>query len=320
MGIFDSLFKPAWMSEKNEEKALRSVGKETDQIKLAEIAKNAPLINIRIAAIERLTDQKTIIDVVNYWDDDWIKLHFSDIRKFEILTFYREKRVELLEKLINNNSLVDIAKNSKDWYIRRGAVKKLTDQKLLIDFAKNDRNYEIRYAAAEKLTDQTIAQNVFVDYIKNTESPYYQRMAIKKVTDQTLLADVAKNANDNEMIGVCCDAVENLTDQVLLADVAKNAKNKWTCCNAVKKLTDRTLLADVAENANNEGTRRYAINVIDPQRYQELVFMCTHEWRFRTTIEERNSEDFSLYYDIYECIYCGLSESRYISDSTIIKR
>ena len=56
MGLFDGLFKPAWMSE-NEEKALRAVAKLTDQTLLARVVREAVVCKARTAAVEKLTDQ-----------------------------------------------------------------------------------------------------------------------------------------------------------------------------------------------------------------------------------------------------------------------
>ena len=49
------LFKPAWQS-KNQEKALKAVGKEKNQTNLEEIAINAPLENVRKKAESVLSD------------------------------------------------------------------------------------------------------------------------------------------------------------------------------------------------------------------------------------------------------------------------
>ena len=53
------IFKPAWQGD-NKEKALRAVEKETDLIELAEIAKNAPLDDVRVAAFEKSRQIKEV--------------------------------------------------------------------------------------------------------------------------------------------------------------------------------------------------------------------------------------------------------------------
>jgi hypothetical protein len=59
------LFTPAWKS-KNEEIALKAVGKITDQRKLAEIAKNAPLINVRHKAFKNISDLDILLMIAEY--------------------------------------------------------------------------------------------------------------------------------------------------------------------------------------------------------------------------------------------------------------
>jgi|GEM_PF-3753676 len=346
MGLFDSLFKPVWMNEKNEDKALRVIEKETDQTKLAEIVQNAPILNVRIAAIKRVTDQTFVANVAKNSND--FEMRIAAIEKVtdqsmivDIIKDYKsgelgsvnneqklmDKHVKMLEKLTDNNLLVDIAKNGKNHRIRAEAadeaIKELNDQELLFDFAIAG-NYYVRYRAAEKLIDQSVAQDIFVDIAKNCDSRDLEKKAIDKVTLQTSLADIAKNAKAEN---ACRYAVEKLICQPLLADVAKNTESYLVGNDALKKLTDRALLADAASNAKNEDTRRETTRIIDPQRYQEMLderkkkqAACKHSWKFKFTSHERNNEDFDLYYDEYECIFCGKYESRYVPNGEMMKR
>jgi len=59
------LFKPGWQS-KSVDKALKAVEEEMVQDKLAEIAKNAPLNDVKKAAIRKLTDPSMLFSFINY--------------------------------------------------------------------------------------------------------------------------------------------------------------------------------------------------------------------------------------------------------------
>lgn len=55
-------FKPAWMSD-NRDKAVRAVGKITDQEKLKEVVTNAPHAAARLAAVSAIVDQSFLADI-----------------------------------------------------------------------------------------------------------------------------------------------------------------------------------------------------------------------------------------------------------------
>ena len=65
-------FKPDWMS-KNEGKALKAVEKETDQTKLAEIAKAALVFSVREAAVEKLTKQSLLAVIAKNEADGYVR-------------------------------------------------------------------------------------------------------------------------------------------------------------------------------------------------------------------------------------------------------
>jgi len=106
-------FKPAWQSD-NKDKALRAVAKETDQLKLAEIIETAPLYDVRIAAVEKLTDQKTLADIAKDFNDG-------------------------LEETIYIDQIVSV--NRQLGSMQKVAIKQLTDQKVIADVAIKCRAY-----------------------------------------------------------------------------------------------------------------------------------------------------------------------------------
>ena len=132
------LFKPAWQSD-NEAKALAAVSKETDQGILAEIAKTAPVISVRIAAVKKLTDIPTLAGIAKSND-------------YPNVTQGAEERQKMLvEQITDQSTLASIAMSDNEWYVRVAAVKKITDKSILADIAKNSDNLDCRRIAGNKL-------------------------------------------------------------------------------------------------------------------------------------------------------------------------
>jgi len=274
------LFKPAWQSD-NKEKALHAVEKETDQAALAEITKNAPLIEVRIAAVGKLTGRSVLADIAKNNKDHTV----GEALNRRIITL----RTAEIENLTNESVLADIAMNDNDEYARWTATKKLTDLTVLESIAKNNYYSDVRRAAIEKLAEQNvladiaknsnslhakageaavqkiIEQNLLCDVAKSTADWKVRLAAAEKVTDQALMqtvyADIWENNNVNGSEALRREAFNKITNQHILADIANRMNNftfNWGVA-AVGRLTEQSLIADVAKNAKNESVRIRAI-------------------------------------------------------------
>ncbi len=215
--------------------------------KLVDIAKNTKKnLAVRKAAIEKLTDQTILADIVKNTSSFYSSS--SDIRKAAI------------EKLTDQTLLADIAKNANSSNIQKAAIEKLTDQTILADIVENTFSLDVRKAAIEKLTDQTL----LADIAKNTKGLWaVRKAAIEKLTDQTILADIAKNTK--EFWAARTAAIEKLTDQTILADIVKKTYSSDISKATIEKLTDQTILADIAKNANSLNVRKAAIEKLTDQ-------------------------------------------------------
>jgi len=228
MGLFD-LFIPTWQSD-NKKKALKAVEKEISQIKLAEIAKNAPLFDVRKAAVDKLIDQILLSEIV-------IKNKG-----------YHNMAVEAVKKLTDQSLLVDVAISCTNTPVLMEAVKKLTDQKTLTDFAQNSINIFPRVVAIDKLSDQTLAQKLFDDIIKEPISSSMRIELVRILTNQSMLAKLAQDLDWQVRVA----AVEKLTDQKIITEFAKWDTIIEVRIAAAKKMTDRhlvqTILEDIEKN------------------------------------------------------------------------
>ena len=209
------LFKPDWKTydESKTDKALRAVEKETNQTKLLEIAKNAPLDRVRLVAVRKLVDQAALADVAKNAIDHTLRLAVAEklvdqAALADVAKNAKDSDVQLAaaEKLtdqaVAQKIFADLAKNVTECNVRLAAVRKLVDQVVLADVAKNDSYSYVRLAAAEKLTDQAVAQKIFADVAKNDDFSYGRLAAAEKLIDralaQKITAEIAKNKKEIE--------------------------------------------------------------------------------------------------------------------------
>lgn len=109
------------------------------------------------AAVEKLTDQSLLIDIVKS-------------KNYCIETQAEKRLLEILSDQTEQPVLADIAKNFSFLPLRKKAVEMLTDQTSLAEIAK--KNYylggKICEAAVKKLTDKTVLDEI----MNGTESEY----------------------------------------------------------------------------------------------------------------------------------------------------
>jgi hypothetical protein len=266
---------------------------------LADLAKNARYIDVRMAAVEYLTDQSALADVAKTAKD-------SDVR------------MAAVEKLTDQKVLVDIAMNDCDLSVRikaaermsdfvgggikkidhqnkeliKAAVVKLTDQSVLAEIAKNDASKEICVAAAKRLLSVISENDLLCEiafegkyrpvprveklysldglaWVAKTEKYSVTKRGIELLNDQNLLADIAKNAKD-------CDAriasVNKLTGQNVLAEIAKSDKDWSVRLAAVKKLTAQNIIVDIAKNDEDSIVRYTAAEKLTDQNIAQEVY------------------------------------------------
>ena len=230
---------------------LAAVMKLTDQKLLSNVAKkNSFYINpVRLAAIEKITDQGQLADI------------YMNTRNDELL-------LATIRKISDQSLLADIAKVYKSEIIFEAILAKLTDQKLLTDVAVMTEFGETCLEVVMRLTsisEHVLAQRI-ID-IANSDhivACHLEKLlaAFEKITDQKLLAHLAVNAKN---IKVRKAAANTITDQTLLPDIARNAKNDVVRMAAVNKITDQVLLADIAKNNDDCGISNAVTKILTDQ-------------------------------------------------------
>jgi hypothetical protein len=149
-GLNMGFFKPAWMSG-NKGIALGALEKETDQTKLAEIAKNAPLSDIRGLAVCKLTSYSALVEAERNDRDHMVRKAAQHTRQ------------ELVNKITDQTILSEIAKTDIDAAIRKAAVQKLTNQSVLEEIAMHEEYPFVRAGAIVKLTNQSLRDKLSLE-------------------------------------------------------------------------------------------------------------------------------------------------------------
>jgi CHAT domain-containing protein len=227
-----------------------AVIKLSNQEALAQVVLNASDQDTRLSAVKKLTDQKILARIAEKHSDAIIR---------NLAGKKLPDQIQMIQKVTDQNLLLDIAQNNLNPRNRKAAVEKLTDQDALAKIALNDSYSDVRLSATEKLTDQNILAKVAL----NDSGRYVRQLAAEKLTDQKTLAQIA--LNDSEQI-VRKAAIEKLTDQKELAQIALNASDRNVRYQAVEKLTDQKTLAQIALNDSDLIFRRTAAKKLTDQK------------------------------------------------------
>jgi hypothetical protein len=228
------LFKPAWQNE-NPDVREKAISELTDPDTLAYIAENDPSAYVRRVAFVKLACRASTATV---------------------------------EKVTNQKTLADIAKEADDVNVRKAAIEKITDQDILIDIAKNHRDapnadsYKDKSLRHHIIDNKLTDENALADIARNGNVTYVREAAVSKLTDQSKLVDFAKNSNDDFVRRA---AAKKLTDQFVIAYVAKNDRYEYTRRAAVERLTDQSVLADIAQSDEVRHVRLAALGRLTDQ-------------------------------------------------------
>lgn len=229
MGLFD-LFKPKWKHSNPE---------------------------IRKTAVDELTDQTALMEVVKNEED-------QEIRK------------SAARKLTDQAVLTGLAKNeNQDVSVRRIAINKLTDQSVLAYLVKNSKfiyvQTEAEFRLAEVYVTELPDQASLMNAAENHENRMIRAEAVKKIKNHAHLVKIVKNTSED--CSVRCAAVDKLTDldHSFLESLAANDKCSSVRESAVRKLTDQVILAGLAQNDHDWTVRAAATRKLSDQTILECV-------------------------------------------------
>ncbi|MDR1663321.1 MAG: hypothetical protein LBR83_00150 [Clostridiales bacterium] len=157
----------------------------TDQNILIDIAHNYKNIKLKVMAAEKLIDQ-TISQKI-----------YADIAKYSKSFFGDFGSMHMIERLTDQNLILDIAQNCIYYEAREHAAGMLTDQDALKKVAETNTAYWVRKVAAKKLIDQEYAQNIYFEIARNGHNSYTRINAgIEMLTDRVLLLKIANGGDE----------------------------------------------------------------------------------------------------------------------------
>lgn len=132
-------------------------------------------------------------------------------------------RREAVQKLNNQDILIDIAKNDSNWMVRDVAIDRIDDESVLIDIAKDDNNINILRKIISKINDKEVLENI----AKKNNSDFVYGDILKKL--YKINYDVHKND---------VKEIEDIDDEITLLYVLNSGgtDKRLAACNKLTKL------------------------------------------------------------------------------------
>ena len=233
-----SLKSASW-TERQE--AVRRLGPE-DQAILAEVALRDPVIPVREAAIENITDPAILERVA-----------LTDTRK--------EVRTKAVMKLRDQAALARVAIGNGGSPVGEAAVARLTDPKALERVAIEGTDLTVAGYAGRRLPEP-LDPALLARMALEARDGFVRQFAIAQVKDQAVLAKAALTDKESEPRR---RAVARLTDQALLSQVLLGDKDVEVRQAALPRVTDPAVLAKVALMDKNAKLRKTAVNQLKDQ-------------------------------------------------------
>ena len=134
--------------------------------------------------------------------------------------------------------------------VRLTAVEKATDPELLIEIACADESPRVRLTAVSRLTD-----DIHLDKVARTaESLDVRLVAVERVFSQGVVADLLKNPEHIELVGMC---FSKITDRRIIESIAQDeAYSPVVRRMAVEYFADESFLSEVAGAEEAEPQRK----------------------------------------------------------------
>lgn len=197
--------------------------------------------DIRLAAVRKITDE-TVLSQVAIGDGHYqvyeaaVDLLSNPIALANVATEGRGAWQQALDKLKDQELLLQVAIRGKSEKARKAAVGKLIDQVNLANLAIASEHYEVRLEAVARLTDEDLLAGVVRDGNGSVAEE-----SVRKIKNPSTLADIARNGPWQ----VRKAAAWQIKDEKLLLDLAKTVKHIDVLEAIAPKLKDQTLLFEI---------------------------------------------------------------------------
>jgi len=315
------LFKPA-LQHPNWRKRMKAVERLTDEKILLQIAKEDADDAVAKAATAKVSTQKMLLEIVYHGYN--LEAAFVAIERIT-------SQEDLVDIAITLNYLVPSQIRHKDTNYKKAnlAFKRLNvnNQNVMIRVAVKAKMDEIWMSAIKTITDEKILMWLAVEGKEDSK----REAAIEMITDEKAIIQFARQRGyyTEHDITVITDqhilkeiayasyelyykklAVKKLENQSILADIARNSKEGDLRTIAIEKLNDKNILAEIAERGDSAYDRSCA-----KSRWYYLVCNGKHDNEIIYEIDSDPDfyDSFGSYRTIgYECKKCGMRSSEVI--------
>lgn len=172
------LFGPIWKTGKPGKalRAIEAVNKIVDQAQLARIAREAPLEDVRLAAVARMNDEELLM-------------------RAAIEALHAEVSLAAVNKIADQDRLMRIAKGASGSATITAAIRRMNDQALIASLVRESTRDDVQKAALEEIADQfVLAELVLDDPIPHGVSDY-RVGALNRIGDPDVLMRVALSSS-----------------------------------------------------------------------------------------------------------------------------
>lgn len=272
---------PAW-KKNNEKKALRFVEKCTVQEQLKTIATEAPLKQVRVAAVRKLRFEEDIAEVI---------LHNTNAENIELAkeTIARLSSPEVLKNIVLSSNmdevclaaiyqiivdgegercLLEIAKARIDNNIGRTALGRLKKSAMWVKTAMTSKDVEFRM----QVVRVPVADTVLCEIAMRDDNEVIRLAALVKISDPDLLLKICLQ-NNNENVRLA--AFPRITDPDRLFEAAKQSDVKSIALSALDSVRENDRLRELVSSACLIDVRTQALNRLNADQYEKekLAFM-----------------------------------------------
>ena len=180
--------------------------------------------------------------------------------------------------------LAEIARSDDDPHVRRLAMEKLTDPDLLAQLASSEPDPAVRAQARSRAVDRFLSaalsgqgdpeaailwlagfdeQRPLAQLACRAPSPLHRRHALERLSDPRALAEVVREAREQD---VALGALSRLDDLEALRSLAMDLDSRDRGAAVVDRIEDESTLAAIASRAKNKGVRARANKRLQARR------------------------------------------------------
>lgn len=245
-----------------------------DENALKEILSSELTSSVAVKAMENINDKEFLKDICLNNPDSHLRLACINRISDESL-LSKEELSSLLEKMILNDSdefvlksvcenpnldnqqvLIEAVTSSSNELLQRQAIRKITYENILADFALNNKNPYVRREAIQNPNLKNL--DVICEIIGLDDDEFNRVMAIYKIPDEeSLLKMIYKKSLHHRLSEMAKNTNFSLEDYFL--NIIENENDEYKRQVAVNFINDRDILENIILNESDEDIRADAI-------------------------------------------------------------